>query len=88
MFGNQRKGRGTRKVMDSFLGNGIIPEDNGHLESIFIVQIIPAENEVIVDQQCGLAVLRGADLFTPGILALGYADKLAEVSEYSESFTK
>ena len=33
----------------------------------------------MVDQQCGLAVLRGADLFTPGILALNgiYAGLIA-----------
>jgi len=31
---------------------------------------MPASVEVVVDEACGLAVLRGADVFAPGILAL------------------
>ena len=31
---------------------------------------IPVVLEVVVDEACGLAVLRGADVFAPGILAI------------------
>ena len=34
------------------------------------VEVEPAESEVIVDAMCGGAVLRGADVFTPGILSI------------------
>ena len=29
---------------------------------------LPVEKEVIVDTQCGAAVLRGADVFAPGVM--------------------
>ena len=34
------------------------------------IEVEPAECEVIVDAMCGVAVLRGADVFTPGILSI------------------
>jgi predicted ribosome-associated RNA-binding protein Tma20 len=40
------------------------------LAQIFKIQAEPVDGEVIVDEACGLAVLRGADVFAPGILAL------------------
>ena len=37
--------------------------------SKFKVLPTPVEKEVIVDSVCGAAVLRGADIFVPGVLA-------------------
>ena len=33
------------------------------------VDLAPVEKEVIVDLHCGAAVLRGADIFVPGVMA-------------------
>ena len=33
------------------------------------VDLTPVEKEVIVDLHCGAAVLRGADIFVPGVMA-------------------
>ena len=33
------------------------------------VDLVPVEKEIIVDLHCGAAVLRGADIFAPGVLA-------------------
>ena len=37
---------------------------------ISIFQITPLDHEVIVDEYCGVAVLRGANVFAPGILSI------------------
>merc|ERR1719234_1760227 len=48
-------------------------------------KIIPEEKVVIVGEMCGLAVLRGADVFSPGILSapvdLVPGDKVAVVAD-------
>ena len=31
--------------------------------------LVPVEKEVIVDLHCGAAVLRGADIYAPGVMA-------------------
>jgi predicted ribosome-associated RNA-binding protein Tma20 len=41
-----------------------------NIEPQKIPQVSPADVELVVDESCGLAVLRGADVFIPGILAL------------------
>lgn len=33
------------------------------------VDLVPVEKEIVVDLHCGAAVLRGADLFAPGVMA-------------------
>ncbi|XP_022099886.1 putative methyltransferase NSUN6 isoform X3 [Acanthaster planci] len=42
---------------------------SGSLPGTNEVPVSPCSKQVIVDQQCGLAVLRGADIFAPGVLA-------------------
>lgn len=45
----------------------------GPLRKLCQVQEHPVE--IIVDQSCGLAVLRGADIFAPGVLAMPLGKK-------------
>ena len=33
------------------------------------IDLVPAVKEVIVDLHCGAAILRGADIYAPGIMA-------------------
>lgn len=40
----------------------VVPGTGPHLD------IIPAAKEIIVDSHCGVAVLRGADVFAPGVM--------------------
>ena len=47
-------------------------------------QVTAHEEEVIVDEMCGLAVLRGADVFAPGVL--GLQPGLKAGTEVSERF--
>ncbi|KAG1650509.1 putative methyltransferase NSUN6 [Nymphon striatum] len=56
----------------------LVPKVSKHsiINDIIVVQscgllknCVPCEQEVIVDLQCGMAVLRGADVYVPGIMA-------------------
>lgn len=33
------------------------------------VDLVPVQKEIIVDLHCGAAVLRGADIYVPGVMA-------------------
>jgi len=46
-------------VKDILLIHGSGPKDD----------LVPASKEIIVDSHCGAAILRGADIYAPGVMA-------------------
>ena len=52
------------------------------LSQVFFSVIFQHENEVMVDLSCGMAVLRGADVFAQGIMAAPPGEKNIYQLEY------